>query len=326
MRFVLRCWPRWAACLSLMLVPLGYTPAFALANPDVISIEQARRYTNVSAIGDALFIVHYDLEYTVPPAESITEGWIGRLLDVGGAGQLASAAPQSHQLIPNNGYDHGVYSFYFAVAPVATGILTITLEGNPGLIPTPVGILTASIEDRAAADLPPDMRLLGLHLGAIWPADVMTFSGGVGRFTSNGEEYFLVAIPNLAQYAPTLFTLGFIQPSPANHVDAPDFTYQTARDNFWAGTPLRAATAYWGPYIGLPRTIFETMIALIVAVVMGGIVYRKTQQQEIGLFIAIFFMFVAGATGLGSWALLYTMAFVATFTLGYLIFFKQASG
>ena len=325
MRFALRWW--W---LLGILSLCQRSPAFAapslLANPNVISIEQVRRYTDVSAVGDALFIVHYNLEYTVPPTESITEGWIGRVLDIGGTGQLASVAPQAHQLIPARGYDHGIYSFYFATAPVATGTLTITLEGNPGLTPTPTGITTASIENRTASDLVSDMRLLGLHLGAVWPADVITFIGGVARFTSAGEEYFLAAIPNLVQYAPTLFTLGFIQPSPENHVDTPDPTYQTARDSFWAGTPVRNFTIAWGAYIGLPRTIFETIIVLILAVVIGGLVYKKTQQQEIGLFVMIFFQFVAGATGLGSWALLYTVAFIATFALAYLMFFRPAAG
>lgn len=302
--------------------------ARALADPDVISIEQTRRYTSVSVTGDALFVVHYNLEYTVPPAESIIEGWIGRLLDVGGAGQLASVAPQAHELIPDAGYNHGIYSFYFAAAPVAAGTLTITLEGNPSLSPTPVGINTATIEDRAASDLVSDMRLLGLHLQTVWgpPADVITFVGGVGRFTSDGEEYALTVIPNLAQYAPTLFTLGFIQPSPEDHVDAPGTAYQSARDSFWAGTPVRDFTIAWGAYIGLPRPIFETVIALILAVVLGGLVYKKTQQQEIGLFVAILFQFVMGFTGFGSWALLYTMAFVSTFALAYLIFFKPAAG
>src|SRR3989304_1232196 len=140
----------------------------ALADPTVIAIEQVRRYTNVETSGDALFVVHYDLEYTVPPAEPISGGWIGRVLDVGGAGQLASVAPISTGVIPLDGYDHGIYSFYFATAPVPTGTLTITLEGNPGLSPTPTGITTTSIEDRTASELVGDMRLMALHFQALW--------------------------------------------------------------------------------------------------------------------------------------------------------------
>lgn len=301
--------------------------AFALANPDVISIEQVRRYTNVEISGDALYVVHYNLEYTVPPSESITQGWIGRLLDVGGAGQLGSVAPQTGGVQPDLGYTHGAYSFYFGVAPVPTGTLTITLEGNPGLSPTPTGITTTSIEDRAVSDLPGDMRILALHFETTWSptVDLITFAGGVGRFTDDGSNYFLAAVPNLNNYAPTLFSLGFIQPDPAAHVDTVDPTFQTARDNFWSGTPLRGFTATWGGYIGLPRVVFETILVLITAVILGGMVYKRTDQQELGIFTAILWINVAAFMGLGPLALPYTLAFAAVFILAYLIFFRPSS-
>jgi len=315
---------------SLLLGGLAITmaePVRALADPDVIVIEQVRRYTNVETSGDALFVVHYDLEYTVPPAEPISEGWIGRVLDVGGAGQLASVAPISTGVIPLDGYDHGIYSFYFATAPVATGTLTITLEGNPGLSPTPTGITTTSIEDRTAADLVGDIRLAAMHFEAFWTpaADLITFAGGVGRFTDDGGNYFISAIPNLTNYAPTLFSLGFIQPDPNEHIDAPDGTFQTARDNFWNNTPLRSFTTTWGAYIGLPRAIFETILVLIMAMVLGGAIYKKTDTQELGIFTAILWINVAAFMGLGPLALPYTLAFAAVFILAYMIFFRPSS-
>lgn len=301
----------------------------ALANPDVISIEQVRRYANVEVSGDALFIVHYNLAYTIPPAESIAQGWIGRVLDVGGAGQLASVAPQTGGVQPLLGYTHGMYSFYFAVAPLPTGTLTITLEGNPGLSPTPVGITTTSIENRAFSDLAGDMRVLALHFETFWVAtpaiDLITFAGGVGRLTDDGGDYFLAAIPNLVNYVPTVFSLGFIQPDPAAHVDAVDGTFQTARDNFWSNTPLRAFTTTWGGYIGLSRVVFETILVLIVAVILGGIVYKNTDAQELGIFTAILWINVAAFMGLGPLALPYTLAFAAVFILAYLIFFRPSS-
>ena len=301
--------------------------AHALADPDVIVIEQIRRYLDVSVAGDALFIVHYDLEYTVPPAEGINEGWIGRLIDVGGAGQLTSVAPQAHHLIPNRGYDHGVYSFYFTVAPVPAGVLTVTLEGNPALSPTPTGITSTSIEDRLASDLVGDMRLTALHFESIWlPAvDVITFVGGPGRLTADGENYFLAAVPNLAQYAPGLFSLGFIQPDPSEHIDAPDTAFQTARDAFWANTPLRDFTTSGAAALSISRTLFETILSLAIGLVLGGYMYKRTESQEIGIFVIILWIGVAAFMGLAPLALLYTLAFAAVFILAYLIFFRPSA-
>ena len=319
-----------AALLALiMLALISQHDVYALADPDPPSIEQVRRYTNVETSGDALFVVHYHLTYTVAPAEAISEGWVGRILDVGGAGQLSSVAPQSTGIIPNDGYDHGIYSFYFATAPVPTGTLTITLEGNPALVPTPAGITTTSIENRAASDLAGDMRLLAVHFEQFWVAtpavEVITFAGGVGRFTDDGGNYFIGAIPNLVNYAPTLFSLGFIQPDPDAHLDSVDTTFQTARDSFWNNTPLRSFTTTWGAYIGLPRAVFETIIVLIVAVVLGGVVYQRTDAQELGIFTAVLWINVAAFMGLGPLALPYTLAFAAVFILAYLIFFRPSS-
>lgn len=304
-------------------------PTHALADPDVIVLEQVRQYADVSVPGDALFIVHYNLRYTVPPAENINQGWIGRVLDVGGAGQLSSVAPQASAVIPNNGYDHGLYSFYFPVAPAPAGTLTVTLEGNPALSPTPIGITSTSIETRLASDLTGDMRLLALHFETVWVAspaiDVITFVGGPGRLTADGENYFLAAVPNLAQYAPGLFSLGFIQPNPGEHVDVPDTTFQTTLDNFWAGTHLRNFTVAGAATIGVPRGVFEILLVLLLGVLMGGFVYMKTQQQEIGIFVVVLWINVAAATGLGGLALPYTLAFSAVFTVAYLMFFRPSA-
>lgn len=312
-----------------LIALLSDKPAYALANPDVINIEQVRRYTGVLTSGDALFIVHYHLEYNVLPAEPISEGWIGRVLDVGGAGQLASTAPQAVVLIPNTGYDHGVYSFYFATAPVPTGTLTITLEGNPALVPTPAGITTTTIENRAASDLVGDLRLLAVHFENTWfPGgilDVITFTSGAGRLTEDATTYFTAAIPNLANYAPSLLSLGFIQPDPNAHIDSPDTAFQTARDNFWSNTPFRSATTTWSAWFHLPRAVFETVIVLIFAVVFGGLVYKQTETQELGIFAAVLWINVAAFMGLGPLALPYTLAFAAVFILAYLIFFRPSA-
>ena len=321
--------------LVLILMALAsHQDVYALGNPDVKNIEKVRRYTNVAVSGDALFIVHYDLEYTVAPTEALSQGWVARVLDVGGAGQLASIIPGQNLQhptdqgsIPNNGYDHGIYSFYFAVAPIPSGTLTITLEGSPYLNPTPIGVTTTSIEDRAASDLAGDMRLMALHFEAEWsPAvDMITFVGGTGRLTPSGENYFLSAIPQLASYAPTIFSLGFVQPDPSAHLDTIDATFQTARDSFWSNTPFRAFTTEWGSYMGLSRALFETIIVLILAVVLGGLVYKQTDAQEMGIFTAILWINVAAFMGLGPLALPYTLAFAAVFALAYLIFFRPAS-
>lgn len=310
------------------LLALGLASAsavHALADPNVSRIEKVRRYTNVGVSGDALFVVHYDLEYTVAPAESITEGWIGRVLDVGGAGQLASVAPQAHHLIPLQGYSHGIYSFYFSVAPVPTGTLTFTLEGNPGLIPTPVGITTTSIEDRAASDLGPDMRGLGFHFEDLWNQDVISAGSGAARFTDGGANYFGAAVPNLSEYAPDLFSLGFTEPDPSAHDDGFDTTFQTSRDTILANTPLRGLTTAMAGGIGMPRPVFETFLALLISMAVGGGLVSATKQTEIGVFTFALTLAVLIFIGFGVIALIVTLGMLAAFALLYMIVWNKVN-
>lgn len=328
---------RFLPLLALLLAVMGgHVEAFVgrspmnLPDPDTIAIEQVRRYTDVLVDGDALFVVHYHLDYTVLPAEPIDEGWIGRLIDVGGAGELDSATLQAHHLIPNNGYDHGVYSFYLETAPVPTGTLTVTLEGNPGLSPSPMGVTSVSIEDRTASQLTGDLRLLGLHFESQWSlttagTDVITFTSGPGRFTADGENYFLAAIPNLNKFAPDLFSVGTFQTDPADHIDALDATTQTAANNFWANTPVAAFTTVWSDYIGLPRVVFETILSLALAVGIAAVIYMRTQQQEIGIFAALLWLNVGAAMGLGPFQLIYMIAFTSIVSLAYMFFFRPGA-
>lgn len=308
----------------------GRDVVYGLADPTTIVIEQTRRYTNVGVSGDALFIVHYNLQYTVAPSESITEGWIGRLLDVGGAGQLGSVAPYAQDTIPLEGYHHGIFSFYFTTAPVPTGTLTVSLAGNPSLSPTPTGITSTSIEDRANTDLAADVRGLGLHLETLWQqvvaaTDVITFVGGPGRFTADGENYFVGAIPGLATFAPDVFSLGFISADPEAHIDTVDTTFQTGRQALWANTPVRTATQGIANMTRMPRTGVEIVLILVLAGVFAFVVYQKTQQQEIGIFVALLWINVAAVMGFGTMALPYTIAFTAVFVFAYLLFFRPSA-
>jgi hypothetical protein len=313
-------------CLLVGLMAMGLpVRLWALGNPDTIVIEQVRKYPNVRIAGDALIVAHYQIAYGSPPAESISAGWVGRMIDVGGTGQLASVNPISKPLIPDNGYSHGIYSFYFEIAPAEGGIHTVTLEGNPILSPTPAGVTSSSIEARTSSQLAPDMRALALHLEQIWGEDVVTFTGGPGRLTSDGENYFVAAIPGLRDYAPSLFSLGFITPDPSAHIDAPDSAFETARTAVWAGTPLRAFTTTWSGHFGLSRAVFETVITLLVGGALGFVIFKFTESQEVAIFTLVLWINVAAFMGLAPLALPYMMAFSAVFILGYLIFFRPAS-
>jgi hypothetical protein len=271
----------------LIFVAFRIGQVFALADPDVIRLESITRYDDVAVTGDMFILVEYTLEYVVLPNENISQGWLGRLLDVGGAGQLASVQPFAGAAIPDLGYSRGTYGFYFATEPTITGTLRVTLEGNPTLSPTPAGLTSDSITQRAAADLAPDLRAQAIRFEDIWNVDLVSpISGGVNRYTQiNGEEYFSSALPNLRNLAPDMFVLQ------TRTLEVPDrsfdTTYTAGRFAIWNGTPIQTAFQNFATFLGTSETVARFVIALFFAVLIAAIVGLSEAVRETDFTIAI---------------------------------------
>lgn len=296
-------------------------PVSALDDPDIISIESVRRYNNVAVSGDALFVVYYRLEYNVLPDESIFEGWVGRLIDVGGLGQLASVNPSIAPPIPNDGYTRGIYSFYFESMPFTTGTLSVTLEGNPALDPTPQGISTGSIQTRSATNLQLDLVIIALQLEPVWAESLIQS----GRLTEAGQNYFLSAIPGLRTYAPGLFVLGVLPVNPEDFQDPIDFTFRDGLRDFWINTPFGDFLAAWSNAMSLPQQLFETGIVFGILAMICTPVVQRFGTPEPALFIGIMGLVVASLMGLGYPELTYTFAVVSALILGWIMFFNKGN-
>jgi len=255
--------------------------AFALADPDAIQIESVNRYDDVAVVGDAFFLVEYTLNYTVLPDESISQGWLGRLIDVGGSGQLGSLQPFSGGAIPDLGYSRGTYGFYFDVEPTITGTLRVTLEGNPSFTPFPTGTFLESITQRDAADLAPDLRDLALRFEDIWDVDLISpLFGGINRYTEIGEEYFASALPNLRNVAPDMFILQSITPGVPDR--AFDTTYTDTRRALFDGTTVKTGFAQLAIFLNISETVARFIVALVTAVTIAYLVGRLPMISVLG--------------------------------------------
>lgn len=252
---------------------------FALADPDTIRLEQITRYDDVAISGDMFILVEYTLEYAVLPTENISQGWLGRLIDVGGSGQLASVQPFAGGDIPDLGYSRGAYGFYFQDEPAITGTLRVTLEGNPSLSPTPTGIFSESVIQRSAADLAPDLRAMAIRFEDIWNVDLISpVSGGVNRYTSSGEHYFSSALPNLRNLAPDMFTLQSVQ------MDVPDRTVDTVYTNgriaLLDGTPLDSGFESLADFLNVSEAVARFIVAFALAIAVAALVGRAEWIKE----------------------------------------------
>lgn len=268
--------------LSLAALVLAHSaPAFALADPDTIQIESVTRYDDTAIAGDAFILVEYTLLYGSLPTETISQGWLGRLVDSGGLGQLASVQPYSGGDIPDLGYSRGAYGFYFTEEPELTGALRVTLEGNPSLSPTPSGIFLESIIQRNASDLAPDLRAMALRFEDIWDIDLVSpVSGGVNRFTVEGEEYFASALPNLRKVAPDMFTTS---QGAFPTVDREfDTTYTDAREALFDDTPVATGLESLADTLNVSEGVARFTLVLLLAVLAAFWVGRVPGLDGIG--------------------------------------------
>lgn len=199
--------------LVLLLVASLSSIVLAIANPTSgPAIERIDVYRHCLEGDDMLVIVQYYLDYTVNPSETIAEAYLGRYMD--GATELMSVAPYAYY---DDGYDHGIFSFYFgaADAPAWAGTYTARFEGNPtlgwpGAPPeTSSNSLNKHETETVSATqliLSADVLSIAIALSGYWSPVTLTQETASGlRLSSYGEQYFGTAISNLREMCPNIF-------------------------------------------------------------------------------------------------------------------------
>ncbi len=117
-------------CLAI-LVPLVSLPAFAqVEEPDTLEILQVEVYRNTIEIGDQLYLIRYNIDYTANPDEKVSDTFWFRLMN--GATELATVTAVPYF---EDGYAEGIVTIYFNAtdAPAWNGAYTVELTGNPTL-------------------------------------------------------------------------------------------------------------------------------------------------------------------------------------------------
>jgi hypothetical protein len=301
------------------------TPAHASHGaPDVLVITSIYRYNNLAISGDALFVVRYAMLYEDPqPTEPINQTTIGKISDVGGDGVLSIVSLSSASPIPDLGYSHGLFSFYFEVAPVPTGTLTVEISPNPG-DSTLTGIVTSS-SISLRTSLTADMRNFATDFESIWlGTDIIDSSTGSAKLTVDGANYFNSVIPGLNSFAPDLFISGSVSVDPSDLVDAPDFTFRNGLRTQWVGTPIGNAFTLISASIGFPQQLLEQVFVVLLLFGIGGLIYIKTQQGEIALMVSAMGLVVFGVIGLGYLEFTYVVAAFGALAFAYKMFFSTS--
>jgi len=268
-----------AFAVALALLMPG--TASAQAAPDDLIILSVQGYTGALEEDDLLLVVHYDIEYASPPAQLVSDTFIGRFL-------IGTADKNSTELFPfsQRGYNEGLFSFYWTKLEAATDSVeynnpnaenyTIRLQGKPGVFPGGVpSINSSTITWRTTLELREDIIALAevLQGDPNWVTEELSLivTGDQTQFTSDGEEYFATVIPRLASMESSLFGSAVTMLLPVTRT--PTNTYQEDLEDFWVGywvdTNFQSIADNFQIDLIVIKTLFAFLAMLAVCVATG---------------------------------------------------------
>ena len=297
---------RLCGLISALLLVLMPGQAFAIADPDSITLETVQAYSGVLEAGDLLVVVHYDLAYTTTPTEQIADAYFGRFFR--GTTELNAVEPFPFN---DRGYGVGIFSLYWTASQVTNDSIefedtnsesySVSLQGKVGVFPgSAPSSTTNTITWRAASNtedlLFADIAELAntLEQDAAWVVnsrDLIDRFGGQEALTSAGETYFASAIPNLQVMIPDLFSSAATTPTfiERDH----ERVYSDRLQEFWAGTWVDTRFVNLATTLRMPKIMLTTMFAFTMMMAAAAGVYKLSEGTAYGLEFSIMSMAVS---------------------------------
>ena len=312
--------------LALVMLFSIATPAFAIANPDSITLHTGKVFEDIFADGDMLFVVSYDVEYASEPSETAKTAFLVTLLDTDGSTLLMSRAL--------NYYQYNVISIYATAAQVTALGLTwessyyLRVTGNPALFSSLVEDTNMDTKGLSVSDYNADgaltsKQLLRAHcvdiaeaLESDWALTLLsTTSAGEQVLNSVGTVTFLDAIPALDNALPGLFQLSSAVPEVDSAISGADYAIESQLDAR-LGATLGAAFTGIGTFLGIGQNSAAGLWAIIFILTVASIAFLNTGNSAAGLILAVPVVVMLTYLGAIPEAITYVLAiFVAVYAM-----------
>jgi len=298
--------------LSLLLGEVAY----AIGNPDYVSIGDVYVFEDVLETGDILVYVRYDASYGSDPSEDPEDTWQMAIFDTDGSSVLFTR--------PLNYYQHNIISIYLDADTntlVSGGEYVVRIMGMPSVF----GNLTEDINMETATLSPSDWidsTLLGAYmidqaqiLEDDWDLTLLTDSN---KLNSTGAAFFTEAIPGLGTMDPSIF-----------QTTTQTYTYSSTN---WTREGINQTKE------NLPVSLNSTISGLnalfgvtdhniggfswflLFGLVLGGATYAVTRRPDVSTLVG-----VIGAFGLGGYmGIAEGMVLMAVVSIGMILIFLFA--
>jgi len=321
---------------------------FAAGAPVVNNTKEALVIRGALSTNDALYVVHYDIDYTVLPTEPMEELFIGSLVKLDSTGSssiVGSSNPIYQDIQPKDGFGEGLWAIYLGTDITLAAGESLKLCNDPVIGTGPSGnrICTSSITPYDGTD-DGEVNNFQAKIGEIiedleedWdttsaPVDLIQDIAGFKRLTNSGDDYLTHSIPNIRAIIPSLFTSGLGIPRIILDEER-DTTYETARGNYFQGTELDTADGSGsaldliGDVVGLDNNpqLVGTAMVLLAGMAIAFFVIQATQNTSVGIFCIILVLQVGAFLGLVSFAVTAVLALIGALALGYIFFYKSST-
>lgn len=297
---------RIAIILACFVLPIFFG-SFALAisqpgsDPTISSIK-ANRYLLES--GDVLIYGHYDIPYASPPGTSATDAFVFTLLD--DTDVLGMITPYA---LMDNGYNEGIFSFYFAAADNFTwgGSYIIRVSENPIAFESPEYYdymipesAYTSAEDQHTNQLQLTINIIA---AAQWlennHSDYTFLDSSVsGTVLSSptGETYFRSAIYGIQAMAPDLFIMqSYELDFEDRDWETTQFdTYESRFSETWVGTSSNETAEQFGISQSAVMGMVFILPLSIGAIILSSMKFRKAEP---GFIVGSVFVIMGGLMG-----------------------------
>jgi len=281
----------------------------ALADPDILSIEDVKVYKDYSQVGSQLYVISYKIIYTAGnPAQDPADYFNLDLWD----GALLLARTK----VANWGFYPASIYLYTSNMPTWGLDYTVKITGIDSKWTTPPETTYALTSgDWIGTDLTNLDYWVIRHAQSLenyYTTDLTTYTTGSGtRLNDAGGEIYREAIPGLSVARPDLFSIGVFSVNP-DSLD-PDGLSQEGQtdltDNF--GATVMAKFTDLGSYMGLSGTAVAGMFWFVILIIVVGIASMATGAPIVGLLIGIPILFIGNYLGCIPLAIMAILSIIA---------------
>lgn len=314
--------------------------AFAAAQPTFTAMETVDVYRNLAEEGDALFVFHWEYDYsdnvTMLPDEPASDSIIYRFFDTDGTTLLATGTPYVFSPLDTNGYEDNVGAFYFNAADNLTWgqAYTISVYGTPGFFTPAVEIAyvlqaedytTSTTQAENRAEVYALVLSLADRFSSLYDIELKTTSDSGIVLASYGELFFRGAIDGLQTLCPALFFIQVYVPE-AMAVQPYDMSLGTTYTGRTSETDLGRGFTRLGQLMGgMSKAFAAGVVWMAILMTIIIVCLKKKWGMDTGMLLCVP-AGIAGAVIIGDviFTVLMCLSLVAGIGIIYLVSLKRA--